>query len=97
MVDEGYFGDSILVAGLTFVVYAGVMVMIYYLVSPVTYGIFNGFLEADLGLAEGPSNWILPYISNVLNIAFFVGIFSPAIWFIFWVFHREPSETVHYR
>lgn len=91
MVDSGYFGDSLLIATMVFITFAFLTITIFYTLSTPIDTIYEGFLDADLGEAEGPSEWLLPYYRLATSMVFAIGILTPVVWYIMWIFHREPA------
>lgn len=81
---------NIIQAGIVFIVYLFVMILLYYILSTPIDTFFDGLLSADLGLATGDMAFHGPNIEWALKLVFAIGISIPVTWFIFWIFSREP-------
>lgn len=85
-------------AGIVFLVYMAVMMMLYFLFSPVVDALFDAFTGSSFGLANDEMAYYVPLFRDAVKIAFALGIAAPCTWFIFWVFSRESShQQVRFR
>lgn len=80
-------------AGITFLVYMALMMMLYFLLSPAVDSIFAAFTGTSFGDATNELNYYVPIYKEAVKIAFALGLAAPAAWFIFWVFSRESSQS----
>lgn len=85
--------DNIIHAGLIFIVYLFVAILLYYLLSSPVEILLNAFIIN--GISESAT--IIPIIKTALNIAFALSFAFPVVWFIVWVFSREPDITMFRR
>lgn len=90
--------DNIVHAGLVFIVYLFVAILVYYLLSSPVDTLLNMFLNSSVGTsAEIAMSTNIPLIKTALNIAFALGIAFPIVWFIMWVFSKEPDFSMFRR
>lgn len=85
--------DNIIHAGVTFVVYLFIMVVLYFALSTPVDAIMDALLNVPLGEATDEMALYNPNISWALKLVFAIGISIPVTWFIFWVFSREPDVS----
>ena len=78
-------------AGITFLVYMALMMMLFFVLSPAVDAIFDAFEGVPLGEASDEMAKYAPLYRDAVKIAFALGLAAPATWFIFWVFSRESS------
>jgi hypothetical protein len=79
-------------AGLVFLVFAFVMTLLYFVLSPVVDGFFNAFNVLEMGDATDEIQLYGPLLHTATKIILALGVTIPTVWFIFWCFNREPSE-----
>ena len=84
---------SITFAGVIFLVYLAVMVMLYFLLGPAVDAMFDAFTGNSFGYANSQMNYFVPLFRSATKIAFAFGLATPIAWFIFWVFSREPAYS----
>jgi hypothetical protein len=97
MLDD-YEIDNILHAGLVFIIYLFVMILLYFTLSFPINAIFDAFSASSVGTAaEGPMSWQLPGVRWGVNVAFALGLAYPVTWFVFWVFSKEPDFSMFRR
>lgn len=84
---------NIIHAGVTFVVYLFIMVVLYFALSTPVDSIMDALLNVPLGEATDEMALYNPNISWALKLVFAIGISIPVTWFIFWVFSREPDVS----
>ena len=65
--------------------------LVYFVLSSPLEHIFDGFDDADSHAADDEMDIYLPSIRTALNIGFAIAIITPAMIFIFWIFHQEPD------
>lgn len=91
------FGDgeihSLTKAGIVFLVFLVIAIIVYALLSPITTILFDSFENANWGNAESEKTWVIDGVRQACTIMFAIFISLPMTWFIFWVFHREPRYT----
>lgn len=89
--------NSIAKAGVYFAVYLFIMVTVFFVLSaPVNY-IFDGFLLGEYGLAQDEMNTFVPLLKGAVQMAFAICLAAPLMWFVMWVFHREPDVSRYRR
>ena len=82
--------NSLVKAGLVFIVFLMIVIITYALLSPIMTSIFDAFAASNFGNAETQKDTYLPIVRQCCTIFFAILISLPMTWFIFWVFHREP-------
>jgi len=93
--DEVY---TIIHAGLIFIVYLFVAIILYYFLSSPVSLIFDSISSGATGTnAESYMGWMLPNIRWALNVAFALGLAFPVTWFIVWVFKQETDFGMYRR
>jgi hypothetical protein len=95
---DNYEIDNILHAGLVFIVYLFIVIILYFVLSYPLDLIFDSLSAASVGTAaQNPMSWQLPGIRWGLNVAFALGFAYPVTWFAFWVFSKEPDFSMFRR
>ena len=84
---------NIIHAGIAFVVYLFVMIVLYYALSTPVDAILSAISDAATGYSAGPMATHGPNFSWAVKLAFAIGISIPVTWFIMWVFSREPDVS----
>ena len=79
-------------AGIIFLVYMALMIMLYFLLSPAVDAMFAAFTGSHFGLANEEMAQFVPNYLLAVKMAFALGFAAPITWFIFWVFSREPAQ-----
>lgn len=88
--------DNIIMAGIVFVVYLAIAIMVFFVLSGPVDALFDSIdAGAQLTDAAPYMDQHLPYLRQGVNIAFALGIAFPATWFIFWVFSRDPDISFY--
>jgi len=82
--------ESIIHAGVVFAVYLFLMIALYFFLSAPIDAIMDGLIANPPPLASSEMAEHGPNISWAIKAAFACGIATPATWFIFWVFSKEP-------
>jgi len=80
-----------LYAGIILVVYLFALMIGYYAVSTPFENLMDGIDDADGGLAADEIDTHVGNYKTFFNMAFALMAITPIVWFIFWVFHREPD------
>jgi len=89
---------TIIHAGLIFIVYLFVAIILYYFLSSPVSLIFDSISSGATGTnAESYMGWMLPNIRWALNVAFALGLAFPVTWFIVWVFKQETDFGMYRR
>lgn len=78
-------------AGVILAVFTFVVVITYFALSTPLELIYDGFDTGNMGAAESAMDTYLPIIRTATTLFFCILISLPVTWFVFWVFHREPS------
>jgi len=94
MFDEYGVPDSLISAGVRFLVFLFVCLIAYFTVSYPVNMFFDGLEAADWSNAEAQKLTYMPIIRQCLSIFFAIFVSLPMTWFIFWVFHREPRHQI---
>ena len=90
--------DTITHAGIIFLVYLSLMIMLYFLLGGAVDAIFDAFTGSHFGLANDAMAEYVPLYRNAVKLAFAIGLATPITWFIFWSFSIEPSYSkIRYR
>jgi uncharacterized membrane protein len=85
--------DNIIHAGLIFVVYLAVAIVLYLFFSPAAFAVLDGVAGGAVGTSsESYMNIYKDGIVMAVSMAFAFGVAFPVVWFIFWVFSRDPFE-----
>jgi ABC-type Fe3+ transport system permease subunit len=83
--------DSLVKAGLVFLVFLTIVLICFFTLYPVVTAIFGAFNSADWANAETQKATYMPIIESACTAFFAILISLPATWFIFWVFSKEPD------
>ena len=90
--------NNIVHAGLIFIVYLFVAILLYYFLSYPIDILFDGFKSSSVGTdAESYANWMYPNIKWAVNAVFALALALPIVWFITWVFSREADFGMYRR
>ena len=82
--------NNIVHAGVLFVVYLFIMVILYFTLSAPIDAVMDGIAGVPLGDASDEMAQHSPNINWAVKAAFACGIATPITWFVFWVFSKEP-------
>jgi hypothetical protein len=97
MFDDGEI-NNILHAGLVFILFLFVAILLYYMLSYPLDLLFNAIDAGSVGTdAADPMAWLLPNIQWGLNVAFALSFAFPIVWIILWVFKQEPDFSMFRR
>ena len=84
--------DSIALAGIVFVVYVFVMlVLALFLADPID-NILSSIGAADVPDANEHLDNYIPMYRSAVRLALLLGMATPFVVFIMWVFNREPVQ-----
>lgn len=84
---------SIIHAGVIFIVYLFIAIILFFAFSVPVDAIFDGLDDsASHTIASDEMTSFLPGIRWGVNAAFALGIAFPITWFIMWVFSQDPFE-----
>ena len=72
-------------------VYFFILFISYMIISTPFEEVISGFDEADAGVASDEIDTQVSNSRTAFNMAFGLAAIVPGIWFIVWVFHREPD------
>jgi len=87
-------GDSIAMAGIAFVVYVFVMlVLALFLADPID-SILGAIGAADVPNANTELGLFVPMYRAAVKLALLLGMATPFVVFVMWVFNREPFQEV---
>ena len=81
--------DSIALAGIAFVVYVFVMITLAFALSEPIDAILEGIGLADVPDANEQLNLYIPLYRVAVQMALLIGMATPFVVFIMWVFNRE--------
>ena len=81
---------SITMAGGILVLSTFMIIVLFFVISPME-SMFASFDDADAAEATDEMNEFLPYIKTAFWMGMAIAIITPALIFIFWIFHREPD------
>jgi uncharacterized BrkB/YihY/UPF0761 family membrane protein len=84
---------SLVTAGVRFLVFLMIALIIYFVVSIPVNMIFDSFQSTNFGAAETQKNTYMPIIRQCMTAFFAIFVSLPMTWFIFWCFHREPQYS----
>jgi len=90
-------GDSIVRAGIIFLVFLFAMILVYFTISPFVEAMFDALDDVDDPETSDEMDTYLPYIRTAMTMAFAIGIATPVAWIFIWVFSREPDERRYRR
>jgi hypothetical protein len=79
-------------AGLILIVYALMMLIFFFVMSPVVDGFFTSYATLQVGDATVQVQRYGPVYHFVVKMMLAICLASPSTWFIFWAFSREPSK-----
>ena len=89
--------DSITRIGVIFVFYLFIVIMSYFIMSPVAEALFSGFEDSDFGMAEDEKDSLMPNIRTAFTIAMAIMISIRVTWLVTKIFSREPSYSYYRR
>jgi len=90
--------SNIIHAGLIFIVYLFIAILLYYFLSYPIDILFDGFKSSSVGTdAESYVIWMYPNIKWAVNVVFALAIALPIVWFITWIFSREADFGMYRR
>jgi len=78
-------------AGATLLAMTFAILVFYFVISTPLATLFTTLDDADMAEATDEMSIYIPYIRNAMTLAFSIAIITPAMIFIFWIFHREPD------
>lgn len=85
-------GDSIAMAGMVFVVYVFVMlVLALFLADPID-NILEAIGAADVPDANAELDTYIPMYRSAVTLVLLLGMATPFVVFIMWIFNREPVQ-----
>ena len=97
MYEEGEV-NNIIHAGMIFILYLFIAILLYYALSYPINMIFDGFSAGSVGTAsESYMTWLLPNVRWGLNVAFALFMALPVAWFVLWIFSQEPDFSMFRR
>lgn len=83
---------SIITAGATLIISTFLILLVFFILSTPVTEILTGFDDADAGTTSNTKmNEYLPDIETAFWLGMSIAIVTPAVIFVFWVFHREPD------
>jgi len=83
--------SSVTMAGAVMLVATFAILVLYFIISTPMESMFNSFDDIDSGEATDEMDEYLPGIKNAFYMGFAIAIITPALIFIFWIYHREPD------
>jgi len=83
--------ESIISAGAIMLVYAFIVIIAYFCISPFMDAFFTNLLAADAGEATDELASLIPDYQWFFNMFFALLAAVPITWFIAWVMSREPD------
>ena len=95
---DDYEIESILHAGLIFLVYLFLVIILYFVLSYPVDLIFDALSAGSVGTAaEDPMSWQLPGIEWAVRVVFALALAYPFTWFVFWVYNKEVDFSMFRR
>lgn len=88
---------SFIRAGISMMVYAFLIMIIYFTISPFTTPFFDTFSTGNFAEATGELHQYTPMYSTIFNIAIALAVAIAPTWFIIWVFKREDRYDPYRR
>ena len=82
--------ESIVHAGVVFIVFLALMVMLYFFLSAPIDAIMGGLDDNPPDDSQAYVTEYYPNFNWAIKAAFACGIATPLTWFIMWVFSKEP-------
>ena len=83
---------SLTYAGVLFLVYLFIMVVVFMVLSPFVDSFFDTYNELEAGEATDEIAFFGPLYHTAIKIVLAGGIAIAPAWFIGWVFNREPAQ-----
>jgi len=83
--------SSVTIAGAIMLIATFAILVLYFVISTPMASMFDAFDDADAAEATNEMNLYLPFIKTAFYMGFAIAIITPALIFIFWIFHREPD------
>ena len=97
MYEEGEV-NNILHAGMIFILYLFVAILLYYALSYPLSLFFDSMQTGSVGTgSESYMTWLLPNVRWGLNVAFALSFAFPVTWFVMWIFSQEPDFSMFRR
>jgi hypothetical protein len=85
-------GDSIAIAGIVFVAYAFIMITLAYMLADPLDMIVSAIGGADVPDANDALTTFIPMYRAAIKMALLLGMATPFVVFIMWVYNREPIQ-----
>ncbi|NIQ89374.1 MAG: hypothetical protein GWN93_10035 [Deltaproteobacteria bacterium] len=83
---------SIITGGATLIIATFLIIIVFFVLSNPVTSILDGFDDIDAGDATDDMNTYLPDIRTAFWLGMSIAIVTPAVIFVFWIFHREPDH-----
>ena len=78
-------------AGVIFLVYLFVMIVLFFALSPIVDGFFGNFGSLEVGDATDEIQTYSPVYHFACRMILAMGIAIPIVWFIFWCLSHDPT------
>ena len=82
--------ENIVHAGVTFIVFLFVVILVYFALSNPIDSIMDGLEDNPPDDSQGYVTEFYPDLNWAIKAAFALGIATPATWFVMWLFSKEP-------
>jgi len=82
---------NIIKAGVIMMVYFFTLFVAYMVISTPFENMVSGFENTNTTLADAQVDAQAGYGRTAFKIAFGLAALIPFMWFLFWIFHREPD------
>lgn len=79
-------------AGATFIILLFLMIVVFYTISPFVDSFFTTYNSLQVGDATDEVAYYGPLFYSAVKIVLALAVAIPVTWFIFWCFHRQPSQ-----
>ena len=90
--------NNIIHAGLIFILYLFIAIILYFVLSVPIELILSGIQGGATGTnAQGSMNLFMPGVRWGLNVAFALFLAFPVAWFVLWIFKQEPDFSMFKR
>jgi hypothetical protein len=82
---------GIVIRGVLLIVYTFIVITIYIVASSPFEEIVSGMEDINMTASDAHIESSGVYVRLAFNLCFALAVIIPSLWFIVWVFHREPD------
>ena len=83
--------DGLILRGILLITYTFIVITIYIVVSSPFEEVISGMEDINMTDSDAAIESSGKYVRLAFDLSFALAILIPSLWFIVWVFHREPD------